>query len=74
MNLSLEQGLYSWEDLAAADEIFLTNSIQELVPVTVLFDLVGKQQQISKGIAGQITKELLRRYRILTNKANFKLN
>jgi 4-amino-4-deoxychorismate lyase len=70
MNVSLEQGLYSWEDLAAADEIFLTNSIQELVPVTVLFDLEGKQQQVSKGIIGQVTKELLGLYRLLTKKAD----
>jgi 4-amino-4-deoxychorismate lyase len=67
MNLSLEQGLYGWEDLAAADEIFLTNSIQELVPVTVLFDLEGNQQQISRGTIGRITQELLQRYRHLTN-------
>jgi 4-amino-4-deoxychorismate lyase len=67
MEISLEQGIYGWEDLAAADEIFLTNSIQELVPVTVLLDLEGKQQQISKGIIGQVTQELLQRYQQLTN-------
>jgi 4-amino-4-deoxychorismate lyase len=70
MNLPLEQGLYSWEELARADEIFLTNSIQELVPVTSLFDLEGNQQQISKGEIGQVTNELLGRYWHLTNKAD----
>nr|WP_319633415.1 aminodeoxychorismate lyase [Paenibacillus psychroresistens] len=64
LNIRLEQGLYSWEELAAADEIFLTNSIQELVPVTTLFDLEGNQQQISEGIIGPVTHKLLAEYRL----------
>jgi 4-amino-4-deoxychorismate lyase len=70
MNLPVDQGLYSWEELVEADEIFLTNSIQELVPVNALFDFEGNQQQISKGAIGQVTEGLLREYRFLTNKAD----
>jgi 4-amino-4-deoxychorismate lyase len=66
MGLSVEQGLYSWEDLVAADEIFMTNSIQELVPVSTLFDLGGKVQVISQGRMGKITEDLLREYHRLT--------
>ncbi len=33
-NLSVEEGLYSIEDALKADEIFVTNSIQEIVPIT----------------------------------------
>ncbi len=36
IGVPVEEGLYSWENLLAADEIFLTNSIQEIVPVTRL--------------------------------------
>jgi 4-amino-4-deoxychorismate lyase len=66
MGLSVEQGLYSWADLAAADEIFITNSIQEIVPVSTLFDLDGKKQVISEGRIGKITQKLLREYHRLT--------
>ena len=66
MSIPMEQGLYSWEELISADEIFLTNSIQELVPVTALFDLEGKQHTISKAAIGEITEQLLQRYCLLT--------
>jgi 4-amino-4-deoxychorismate lyase len=67
IKLPMEQGIYSWQEMTEADEIFLTNSIQELVPVTVLFDLEGNQQQISNGKMGRVTQELLQRYQQLTN-------
>jgi 4-amino-4-deoxychorismate lyase len=70
LKLPMEQGIYSWQDLLEADEIFLTNSIQELVPVSVLFDLEGRQQQISQGKIGRITHELLQQYRLLTSKSD----
>ncbi|WP_046216584.1 aminotransferase class IV [Paenibacillus wulumuqiensis] len=38
IGLPVEQGLYSWDRLLTADEIFLTNSIQEIVPVTRLLE------------------------------------
>jgi 4-amino-4-deoxychorismate lyase len=66
MGLSVQQGLYSWEDLVAADEIFMTNSIQELAPVSTLFNLDGEKQEISQGRIGKITEDLLREYHRLT--------
>ncbi len=35
----VEEGYYSWEDLLEADEVFITNSIQEIVPIHTLYDL-----------------------------------
>ncbi len=61
--LSVSEGLYRWEDLAGADEVFLTNSIQELVPVTKLFDRKGKAYIVGDGKAGPITAKLLSQYR-----------
>ena len=59
----LEQGFYTWEDLLGADEIWLTSSIQELVPVTSLLDLEGNRQTVGNGTAGPILTRLLDSYR-----------
>ncbi|WP_379136992.1 aminotransferase class IV [Paenibacillus sp. sgz500958] len=53
----VEEGLYSWEQLKQADEIFLTNSIQEIVPVTALYEK-DERYQVGDGIAGSITTTL----------------
>jgi 4-amino-4-deoxychorismate lyase len=58
-----EEGLYSWEQLRAADEIWLTNSIQELVPVTKISDSSGWSAVIGSGEAGIVTRALLSTYR-----------
>ncbi|KUP20904.1 aminotransferase class IV [Paenibacillus sp. DMB5] len=60
--LQTEQGFYQWEQLLAADEIFLTNSIQELVPVTILWQ-DNEPYQAGKGYCGRYTAELIRLYR-----------
>jgi 4-amino-4-deoxychorismate lyase len=52
-----------WEDLQQADEIFLTGSVAELVPVTTLRDLSGTETTISNGRIGPVTAVLLRMYR-----------
>lgn len=62
-----EEGLYSWENLQDADEIWLTNSIQELVPVTKLSDASGKITVVSEGEAGALTRLLLAEYRQTTS-------
>lgn len=36
--LSVEKGLYTWEQLIDADEVFVTNSVQEIVPIVRLLD------------------------------------
>lgn len=63
----VEEGLFGWQALVEADEIFLTNSIQELVPVTVLFDVHGEKIKISNGSIGPVTHGLLQHYRIQTS-------
>jgi len=60
--LPVKEGFYSWEQLKEADEVFLTNSIQELVPVTSLFEQ-EQENRISDGSAGPVTTRLLQRYR-----------
>lgn len=65
-----EEGLYTWQDLLAADEVFITNSIQELVPVTTLIDEQGAGFAVGGGSgtgnnagAGPLTERLLQLYR-----------
>jgi len=62
----VQEGLYSYERLQEADEIWLTNSIQELVPVTMLSEANGNTVTVGNGQAGTITKRLLSLYRQTT--------
>ncbi|MEK3923360.1 aminotransferase class IV [Paenibacillus sp. FSL K6-2393] len=55
--------LAAWEDLLQADEIFLTGSVAELVPVTTLRDQEGAETIISNGHIGPVTAVLLGMYR-----------
>ncbi|QSF45189.1 aminotransferase class IV [Paenibacillus tianjinensis] len=60
--LRTEEGFYRWEQLLAAEEIFLTNSVQEIVPVTTLWH--GTESlMVSGGRSGKNTAELIRLYR-----------
>ncbi|BCG56642.1 aminotransferase class IV [Paenibacillus sp. URB8-2] len=61
-DLEVETGAYSWEMLSTADEVFLTNSIQEIVPVTVLWK-ESERRAVGSGTAGPITSLLLKKYR-----------
>lgn len=58
-----EEGLYRWDDLQTADEVFITNSIQELVPVTVLADEQGRRIPVGTGMPGELTQRLAHLYR-----------
>ncbi|MFD0591140.1 aminotransferase class IV [Paenibacillus sp. GCM10027627] len=58
-----EEGYYRWEELLAADEVWMTNSIQELVPVTKLTDPSGSSVVVGSGEAGALTMILLEKYR-----------
>jgi 4-amino-4-deoxychorismate lyase len=60
--LRVEEGLYRWEDVLEADEAFLTNSIQEIVPVRCGFDLQGKEKVIRSRGAGPVTRRLMGLY------------
>lgn len=61
-----EQGFYRWEQLAAADEIFLTNSVQEIVPVSTLWN-GDRRITIGSGRCGEQTAALMRLYRERTD-------
>lgn len=60
-----EQGLYRWDELQRADEIFITNSIQEIRPVHLLLEPEGAAYHVSGSLAqtGSITGLLLHDYR-----------
>lgn len=64
----VEEGHYRFEELAAAEELFLTNSIQEIVPVHALFEPDGTQRAIGRGRVrgggtGPVTRRLMDAYR-----------
>lgn len=58
----IEEGHYTWEQLVEADEIFLTNSIQEIVPVSTLYDREGNKHKVGQGIPGPVTARLYQAY------------
>ncbi len=49
LGMPAAEGLYALEDLLGADEIFLTNAVQELVPVTVITGYDGEDLWKSGG-------------------------
>lgn len=57
-----QDGLYRWEDLEDADEVFLVNSIQEIVPVTKLYTPSGQATSVGTGAVGPITRKLRQWY------------
>ncbi|UVI30387.1 aminotransferase class IV [Paenibacillus spongiae] len=61
--LDVAEGFYGWEDLIQADEVWVTNSIQELVPITSLRDRDGQTAKVGSGLAGPVTRQLLSAYR-----------
>jgi len=62
------EGLFQWRELIEADEVWLTNSIQEIVPVTLLTDTAGQSFKVGEGCIGYITKQLLGAYQADTRK------
>lgn len=61
--MSVYEGHFKWDRLREADEVFLTNSIQEIVPVTELIEPNGNNYRVSGGRIGPLTQQLLQRYR-----------
>lgn len=55
--LRVEEGMYTPDEAEAADEVFVTNSIQEIVPLQAL----GKK--VFPGAAGEVVQYLFTRYR-----------
>jgi 4-amino-4-deoxychorismate lyase len=62
LQLPTQDGLYRWEDLVEADEVFLVNSIQEIVPVTTLYTPSGQPYTVGTGSPGPITRQLIQAY------------
>ncbi|GAB6992585.1 aminotransferase class IV [Paenibacillus pini] len=65
--ISCKEGFYDIATLLEADEIFLTSSIQELIPVTSFLDTEDLSHMISDSI-GPVTLKLLQSYRQQTQK------
>lgn len=61
-HVSCREALYRWEDLKQAEEVFMTNSIQEIVPVNTLFDSEGNMYAVNGGQTGPLTVALLQDY------------
>ncbi len=60
----VREGAFGFEELAQADQVFLTNSIQEIVPVSRLEDEAGQAVTLySSEAAGSVVKEWMRNYR-----------
>ncbi|WHY89285.1 aminodeoxychorismate lyase [Neobacillus cucumis] len=57
LGMHLEEGLFSMEDVAAAEEIFVTNSIQEIVPISEF------EGHTMPGKSGAIVQKLHQHYR-----------
>ncbi|MDF2926324.1 MAG: 4-amino-4-deoxychorismate lyase [Paenibacillaceae bacterium] len=64
--IPVEEGFYPWEALLEAEEIFLTNSVAEIVPVNRLFDNDGNVQTVADGKIGAVTEKLKELYREAT--------
>jgi branched-chain amino acid aminotransferase len=50
-------------DLRAADEIFLTSTLREIMPVTRVLDERGESFQVGEGVPGSTTRRLHQLYR-----------
>lgn len=63
LRIPIEEGRYTWDTLTYADEIFITGSVQELVPVTRLLKADEDTLVVGNGFAGPFTERLIRAYR-----------
>jgi len=64
--VDVREGWYVPDDLRRAEEIFLTNSIQEIVPVTRVEDAEGKP--LWSGGTGLMTRQWMQEYRRMAEK------
>ncbi|MCQ4088976.1 aminotransferase class IV [Saccharibacillus sp. JS10] len=62
LNLNTQEGHYTWEDLVRADEVFLTGSVQGIVPVRLLREVDGSEHVVGAGTPGLWTTKLIERY------------
>jgi len=66
--IPVAEGRFRSEALLEADEAFVTNSVQELVPVSALYGVAGEPVKRWAAEAGGLTSALQRAYRALTRK------
>lgn len=66
LKISCVEGNYVWEELLDADEVFVTNSIQELVPITALAVSDKVMYSVGNRRIGPMTRMLLEQYRRYT--------
>lgn len=64
----VKEGHYRFEELWNSSEAWMTNSIQELIPVTTVINTDGVKRQLSGGVAGPICRQLTEVYRAATIK------
>ncbi|NGZ78151.1 4-amino-4-deoxychorismate lyase [Saccharibacillus sp. VR-M41] len=64
--IEAKEGFYTIADLNAADEIFLTGSVQGIVPVRVLRHGDGAEKVVGRGRPGPLTVRLTEEYRHYT--------
>jgi 4-amino-4-deoxychorismate lyase len=57
--VTVHQGRFSIDDLLASEEVFVTNSIQEIIAVDTLWQPDGQEHRWSKGL---MTQQLAERY------------
>ncbi|MFA5865017.1 MAG: aminotransferase class IV [Phycisphaerae bacterium] len=60
LQIPVEEGKFSLNDVLAAPEIFLTNTIMEILPVVVI-----EKHLVGSGKAGPVTRTFLQKYRRL---------
>lgn len=61
-DIEVMEGYYDFESLFTADEVWLTNSIQEIVPVTTIVTEQGALFKVSNGEAGEFATQLYQKY------------
>lgn len=62
LGIATDEGEYTCDDLIGADEIFLTNSIQEIAPVSEVYMTDGSKHLPSMPVPGPVTSQLMKRY------------
>jgi 4-amino-4-deoxychorismate lyase len=73
MGIEVKEGLFGWQDLLNADEVFLTNSIQEIVPVTTIENERGEGRNPGgQASIGPFTYRLMTDYRIAAERADLR--
>jgi len=60
--MEVREGRFPLQSLLTADEAFLTNSIQEIVPVSGLYDPEGNSYPIGRETPGKVTNRLMAIY------------